>query len=154
MTMTLDKAIIAALLARVKAATGPDRELDCRLSHHFLNRGISYGTGDDSGWAPPATVDGWDDAKWASMADEYMSPLTHHYTASVDAALSLVERVLPGWEWLKKSPRVISLYRPLADEEDARKEWAKHHDGTGATIPLAILAALLSALITQENGNG
>lgn len=74
-------------------------------------------------------------------------PKPWNYTASIDAALALTERVLPGWVWLKKSPKVISLYRPLTDEEDAAKAWAKHYDGTGATAPIAILAATLSALI-------
>lgn len=111
---------IDALLERVKAATGPDRNLDAML-HHWALSGVGTGYYADS----PS------------------------YTASIDAALALTERVLPGREWLKKSPKVISVYRPLTEQEDAAKVWAKHYDGTGATIPLAILAAALTALINR-----
>jgi hypothetical protein len=68
------------------------------------------------------------------------------YTSSIDAALALVERVLPGWFG-----------------EDGRHTWGSHailYTGEGRgrariecyapTHPLAILAALLSALIAQR----
>lgn len=114
---------LETLLERVKSATGPDRELDALIAHTLGQRFIE---GDDEENIPLGL------------------PM---FTASIDSALALVERVLPGWEWLKKSPSVITLYRPLTEHEDAAKAWAKHFDGKGATIPLAILAACLSALI-------
>lgn len=79
-----------------------------------------------------------------------MRGISPNVTASIDAALALVERVLPGWDWLKKSEKVISLYRPLTEQEEIEKAWAVHHDGAGPNIPLAIISALLKALIAQE----
>ena len=69
-----------------------------------------------------------------------------HYTASIDAALALVERVLPGWHWIRKSPLSMTVYQDPKDE----KAWAVHFDGAGATPALSLLAAILKALIAQQ----
>ena len=113
------------LLERVKKATGPDKELDAdilkALGFHAWAGRMSYPK-------PPIWVDfGGSDI-----------------TASVDASLALVERRLPN-----------TMKRVCDDDNgDPRAElvtetmgYAREH---GATWPLAILAALLSALIAQE----
>ena len=77
------EAEIGELLARVEAAAGPDRELDSSIAllcgwTHEVNHAEDYEC-----WRNP-------DGKACYLP---------RYTASIDAALALVERVLPGWMW-------------------------------------------------------
>lgn len=105
------------LLERVKKATGPDRQLDYALFCHF---------------APMEVASAW-------------HPLNgHKYTTSIDSALGLVERVLPGWKW--------NIGHDANDDLHATV-WhgVTEHDEYGSIAPLAILAALLSALISKES---
>lgn len=67
------------LLERVGAATGPDREIDAEIAWACLEEDWSSG--------PERAVS-------EPFAHIKMLP---EYTASLDAALALVERVLPGW---------------------------------------------------------
>ncbi|HEV7345515.1 MAG TPA: hypothetical protein VGN60_07765 [Devosia sp.] len=117
------------LLERVKAATGPDRELDHALWLHF----------DET-------------AKAKHDAGRIPLPWTWCLTSSVDDALALVERLLPGTASERTSWR--NHYRCTLIETD-EKGW--HNGGkhfrvdasSEASEPLAIIAALLQAL-TQE----
>lgn len=71
---------------------------------------------------------------------------TLRLTSSIDAALALTERLLPGW----------------TDSSDASAPWAgidwwlhgpngeKFHGGSYHSKPLAILSAILSALAAKE----
>lgn len=124
---------LAGLLARVKTATGPDRKLDYAIFTAFAPMDVG------SYWHP---TEG------------------NQYTASIDAALALVERMLPGHRW------GISTHSIKSGAKNERG-WPLHADGFRAhvtersalrpmpsiadapTAPLAILAATLSALITQ-----
>ena len=78
---------LRALEARLEAATGPDRELDeAIMTVCFGERVVvphSYGQPATLGWKVAPGV-------WNSVAFEV--------TASLDAAVALVERVLPGVE--------------------------------------------------------
>lgn len=79
---TPSKQSLEGLVERVKAATGPDRELD-----------ISIGT-TIGGWTYQPHVPHnfkWHDGEF----DRPGGPPS--YTASIDAALALVERLLPDW---------------------------------------------------------
>lgn len=109
------------LLERVKAATGPDRQLDYALFCHFAPRDVA------SAWHPHEG---------------------HQYTASIDAAVALCERLLPGW---KASHGEFSWSFGFQDERvwtcKLRYYRTKAH---APTLPLAILAGLLQALISQE----
>lgn len=69
---------------------------------------------------------------------------TPFYTASTDAALALVER-------LHLAPHVLHHGRTTWDvslivDDHAETEW----EGRSRSLPLAILAALLRALVAQE----
>ena len=80
---------LVGLLERVMAAMGPDRELDADIA-----RVGGYGR----------VAQEWvrDRPEWfAWEADSRSGPwiVLPDYTASVDASLALVERVLPGWGW-------------------------------------------------------
>jgi len=129
---------LTALLERVRAATGPDIALSgqilCALNGTRLLSAEFFYTGHIK---VAAEKDG---ERWEST---FADPLV-----SIDAALALVERTLPGLE--------ISLtrYGGAWDAEFARLD-EPDMDGTSGPEPsptpaLALLRALLSALIEKD----
>ena len=70
--------IIAELISRLEQASGGDRELDILIGNLF----------------PPKKIQS--DGSWFERDDFARYPKV---TFSVAAALSLAERVLPGWSW-------------------------------------------------------
>jgi hypothetical protein len=121
---------LSELLERVKAATGPDRELDDAIRH---------------------AIDG------KMVEPQLLWRETFPYTASIDDALALTERMLPGWAWCVQKIVGVPSRAPTQDCEadlwvpaakDAQIVWAgkRRFRADGATPALAILAALLSAL--------
>ena len=124
MTETIARTDLAALLERVRKATGPDRELDYEIPLAV---------------EPPPPTGFW------TTDREYYPPIT----SSIDAALGLVERVLPGWSWrvgaynLDRVPR-CELAQPVETEFGPGIGVRAQVDGP--TAPLAILAAMLTAL--------
>lgn len=115
------------LLERVKAATGPDRELEYALVCHFF--------GADEG-----------------LLHEIHGINLYRLTASIDAALALVERKLPGWvvddlsqnSRLAGDPWGCKLASYYGSDPSRNRSAVSGYDYP--TAPLAILAALLSAL--------
>lgn len=124
------------LLTRVQKATGPDREIDGDIAEMF-DAAPSHlprvtGVGRSWLWAEFVEPDSWE--TWGAP----------EYTASIDAALALVERVLPGWKWQINKGEGCGLILP-GSTITTRVHWGK-----GANTPLAILAALLTALQPPE----
>jgi hypothetical protein len=74
------------------------------------------------------------------------------FTSSIDAALGLVERALPGWSW-KIMHDADGHLQPLAIVQNSPRlgDVGPSFCGRGANHPLAILDALLSALIAQSS---
>lgn len=126
----------AGLLARVREAKGPDRQIDADVFEYvdpdFPSLPATFGTG------------------------AYTIVTAPLYTASIDAALALVERMLPGWFW-----RTGKMTAPHWDKSQGcyqpywahiQRTHADHCDrddeatGYAQTAPLAILSALLRAL--------
>lgn len=69
---------------------------------------------------------------------------------SIDAALALAERVLPGWSWsagglMKSEDRDAYARFDTPDGCDFEEAYA-------ATVPLAIVAALIRATAKEEAG--
>lgn len=129
----MDKAKLEALLERVEKATGPDRELDAMafqgFDPHFPEGAMQM----HAGFIDPANF----------ATGPYTSVKAPAYTASIDAALALVERVLPEHDWiLQHTNGGLTIACQLGPNKD-RLGW-------GETPALAILAALLTALIAQE----
>lgn len=129
---------LAELRERVRAATGPDRELDFALKRLW------------SDIAARLTF------KEAIEAPGFTLP---PYTASVDAALALVERMLPGWAY---NLQVIRDVTTRTEQDAVADFWlpsirTKHlhrerFRANAQTLPLAILLALLDALLDSDRG--
>lgn len=121
---------LSDLLERVRGATGPSRELDADL---YRALGYEVRQSGDGFWT------------WSQSGGSDLRILPK-FTASLDAALALVERVLPGWEWSVGSDQgcaIATVWTPHAGVDDL--------DVGGPTPALAILAALLSALLAQAS---
>lgn len=112
----MDKDALLALADRVEALTGPDREVDAAI--------------------------------WCELNGEMavLTPNLSYYTASLDAAMTLVPE---GWGW--------SLYSAYEKYEDglqpfrcALSAMPRQHIGTnGNSAPLAVCAAALRARANQ-----
>jgi hypothetical protein len=72
------------------------------------------------------------------------------YTASLDAALGLVDRVLPGAGWQVETIAFGSRYGALV----IRPHEVGYHEATAATPALALISALLKALSEKDQANG
>jgi hypothetical protein len=140
-----EPSVIADLLARAEAATGPNFELE-----HTIFEALSLPTIREWNGAP---VTSWfrDDGYYGFNTEDGYRHLrcikAPAVTASLDAALALVERVLP------------EAYRDLGEGYDTkaqRRYWIAtftyhvpgrgSHSAEAATPALALIAALLRAL--------
>jgi hypothetical protein len=141
------------LLERVEKAMGPDRELDGEIAAALRDgdKLPDWAKNWAGEWRP--TIQGS-----VVLMQNSGEPGPHFssskYTASIDAALALVERKLPGWHWSVSNPFISppTYHACVANPEDngAIEPWnIEHetHEGAGANGPLAILVALLAALI-------
>jgi hypothetical protein len=126
---------LQALLARVEAATGPDRHIDFWLS-------VLVSSPDPSDDFEKLRAD------IANVSIEEMA-VDGNFTASLDAALALVERVLPGWfKGLQESRNRSDAMRWAAYITPPKP--ADHEFEAYASAPaLALLAALLKTLSRQ-----
>jgi hypothetical protein len=126
---------LKALRERLRAAKGPDRDLDDAIEA-LLWKGVAA----DHPHAVPVGRTGW-----KMQAPEY-------YTVSIDAAVALVERVLPGCcIYPDLTPGDYACGLRLPDKSRHATAFQK-----GATGPLAILHALLVMLeliATAEDQN-
>ena len=139
---------LSALLARVEAAEGPDRELDVAIWAAL--QGVEVLLFEARGGSERLAYDG--DLRWPTWIGQ------PKLTASLDLVLALVEMVLPGFHVL-----LTSRGGPVG--AGAYCQWRASLKGdynfvsgrpqialSGADRPtpgLALLAALLKALIAQ-----
>ena len=71
-----------------------------------------------------------------------------NYTASVDAALALADRAAPDWT-------IHTIHRGATRwtaEMCRRHDWRQNAESSNSSLPLAICAALLKALIESPAG--
>lgn len=125
----MTKQDLSDLLVRVEGATGEDSA---------LSNAVCIATG--VAWTEKRNDPGF--------VGEYMRGWYPNVTASLDAALALVTRVLPGWSW-----DTGCSYYP-EDGAFVARAWpgpGRLSEGTGnvhaASPSLALLAAMLKALI-------
>lgn len=128
-----DLSNLEQLLDRVVKATGADRELDRDIASFF---------GDYVKCEPRNRT--WRSAPsrkgpWRTLPD---------YTSSVDAAIAFIERVLPGWaKESYEAPNEGVMVRLISPTIPSTEHWGGSRT---ATLPLALVAAALSALIVKE----
>jgi hypothetical protein len=143
---------LTTLASAVAEAKGPSRELDAALSMwaHPLLRDL-----------PRTEAEGWVHPEFGRIAPS--SP----YTDSIDAALELVERMLPGWGFtldryiISDDPKArgcwrtfLTDYSSVTDDDDWPTVKIPKFVGRGDTPALAILSALLTTLAAQEKSHG
>jgi hypothetical protein len=129
---------LKALRDRLRAASGGDRELDIAVGGLWPN--------------PPFNV--------SDKVFRNAKPVCPFFTASIDAALALCERKLPGRSLLLASPSgVWAAHMPRAGQSIHTAALVEEYDGepledfdhaSAPTAPLAILIALLEAMIGKE----
>lgn len=148
-----DPAVLVDLLVRVEAASGADRELDGDLwwvldhasAQHYFNTG-ALGLPREY----PATL-----PIPAGLGRAGVQAMAPKFTVSLDAALALVERVLPsahvslysiGAPWSRWQARVVTEH-----DGDELVTW---FDAVAATPARALLVAMLNALLSKAPGAG
>lgn len=132
---------LRALLALVEEAKAGSRELDAELGWHLSaignidRRMLRYAAKDGVLKALDATYT----MGWRDIRREIVPPLT----TSIDAALALVAKVLPGQNFALYSQGISEIQ----GEATAliRFERLTSVEESAATLPLAIIAAMLKA---------
>lgn len=141
--MRPDLAILRNLLARLETAAGPlDSETACRLHAlgagrfmHYLNSTVADGGGVEHVYEV--------DAAWRiRRVEERDLP-----DRSLDAAVALMERVLPGWSFLMAWNGQRSIANVHVAPLGTNQLWARA--GEGSTPALALCTALVRALIAR-----
>lgn len=121
------------ILAKLREAKGMNRELDCLL----------YQT-DPDGYDKAeclATIRKHGAAQVAQFAGQWGIPC---YTSSIDVALALVEKLLPGCS-VQMSRRTTAWVSLHDYDAEGRRTWRSDAEDA-PTLPLAILIALFEAL--------
>lgn len=139
------------LIEWVRGLTGPDREVDALILALSEDRAVRYENGmmlAKSNRAPyDECVLGAVDAGKVQRNFSPISSSQPAFTASLDAAVALVERVLPGWDQGSSF---------LGEDGGYAEVWEHgYHDDTvvkshGKTQAIALLFAILSALKAKE----
>lgn len=151
--MTHDLKALRELEKRLAEAKGPDRVTDFYLAaltdkqmadDLSIMNGITYSSDGEF----VLTFKAASGALGRGFYGDHMAPPA---TASLDAAVALVERVLPNIAWRvtkKLDGKCYALLQRLdEDVEGGFDIWAESKDFP--TAPLAMCAALLTALIAQ-----
>lgn len=141
-----DRDVLQGLLERVRAATGPDQELDADL---MLGLGLLTRENRMAPWPDEAPVWEYQDSMKHLIGDH--STMVLRVTASIDAAVALVERVLSGASWSLSGPAshhgrnraAVTASSPLRPMPVMEKGCA--------TPGLNLIAAALTALIAAED---
>lgn len=131
---------LAGLLARVRAARGPDRELDGDIANALSQAPEGFRRSkirsNSMMWAEKTKSD-WD------HAERWDAP---RYSASIDAALALVERGVPGAIWEREVSGDIGIWW----RESPTNDWIIGQSNELASVPLTILAAAFETIIAKE----
>ena len=138
---------LPAMIAKLEAAAGPDRDLDAEIAVAL--------SGDPEAWVVNPSphsifspVPGW----WRTSDDE--SHEAPAFTASLDAAVSLVGRVLPEYWWLSRSDEVEGGFGNLGPIGTSPNDGGPGYPSYARTAPLALCLSVLRALTSQASGEG
>lgn len=146
---------IEALIERLEKATGPNRKLDNDI-YRWVHPEFADFIEGRGGLVHPN--DGEDQRVLSNIRASF-------YTSSVDAALALCERMLPGWRWGVAShsikdgvysegpyigkPKHVDGFRAHVTKPSPLRPMP--HIADARTAPLAILLALLCSLNQEES---
>jgi len=143
------------LIPRLERATGPDRELDGAIAlatgwqHKETEdgRGISGEPIIKHTWTSPGGEEFWEKTTIFNRANKYPEELPH-YTASLDAALTLVPE---GYRWNVESSEngLLSHIKPVAGVAVDEAAAPSSDQFFAATPALALCIAALKA--REEN---
>jgi hypothetical protein len=141
---------LAELIERVEKLEGPDRETDFVIAKAcglIVRSEKTWGNGDTT----QVVID-------PNHKGRGKGNVRGNVTASLDAAIALTERVLPGWFWragrtslFPKGWAYVSRTHPSHCD---RKDEASSSDGKAASPAIALLLATLRALSAQERDDG
>jgi hypothetical protein len=120
--------------------TAPDREVDALIATTIGGYVYEKRDNDRKAWYYPTDSGGWRQQLYSAFSDKLPA-----YTASLDAAVALCERVLPGWSG------DIDIGKPIADSGKVGARlfppgdgW-QNYSGVGPTPAIALLIAILTA---------
>lgn len=139
---------LQVLLERVKAASGPDREMDAAV-WLALEPGVTR-----KQWSYIHTASGQECRMDETRDATGRLIVVPSFTASIDAALALVEKVQPATMWAVGNMEMGPFCRLVAPTRGGGYVGG-YYEANANTEPLAILAALLTALAaSKENTDG
>lgn len=146
-----DAAALTDLLERVEKAEGADRELDALICEALFGVEVDR-VGSPASWGVWSMELTRPDLDGPESVFDRLAP----YTGSLDAALALVERCLPDHQWLVRQRHEGAPFGRgyFANVPTGWPGERQHFDAYGRTAPLALLAAMLKALISQETEHG
>lgn len=123
---------LSALLKRVEEATGPDRELDLEICRALDPEQFEHER---------------NQARLRALGpDEILSPT---YTSSLDAALALVEKELPGWRLRLETGSDYSS-ASFAYGWGGRAKSTGTEERSDSNAALCIIASFLRFKITEQ----
>ena len=134
---------VAGLIEKLEKAEGPSRELDAQIwleTSPGVTRSVQHVVSATGAW-PPYDID--------ETRDETGRLITvPAYTASIDAAVALAERVLPGWRICTEFGQNYSIAQFKRGWGPARTEYLGMATTERADdeIALALCLAILKAI--------
>jgi len=136
----------ANLLSRLQGLTAPDREVDAEIDTTLF--------GGETVWKQAnGTMEMYPASRRASkthiggFANEHVPPVT----ASLDAAVALCERVLPGWaKGFDGGPKTCIAFVDPHDYDD--RMFGARYTACAPAPAIALIIAILTALEARENG--
>jgi hypothetical protein len=139
----------ANLLSRLQGLTAPDREVDARIAVAVGDVIMRHSDAHGYAFFHAPIVKG-DRAFLSNCQDgeadafESLGRIgVKRYTASLDAAIALCERVLPGYDWVVAHTNGgLTIHAQVGQNEMV----------FGETPAIALLIAILTALEARENG--
>ncbi|MDJ1632300.1 hypothetical protein [Rhizobium rhizogenes] len=156
------------LIAALEKSVGPSRELDADITLSVIP--------EFSGWIKHPNLkndspswmygDLWPDHQqfheWLMRKGAALSVQAKPFTSSIDAAIALTERLLPGWSWTTsdRNRRIIAPKRedgpwgavnsPAWWDEDESDEY---FEAFASTPAIALVLSTLRAKLSQEKNN-
>ena len=138
------------LIERLEKATGPDRDLDAAL-YVALCKPKQYPDDLRYYYLPSVSTDHMEmcapGTYWLKERSGRSLQTAPAYTASLDAALALVERVLPGWGYFLRHDSDSGYVAALVYPDAFRVTPGATN---GANMATALCLALLRASPTEE----